>query len=153
VGSEIGRDVARQAANVVGALFQMGMTAAASTTIQGVVDEGPRSLVEPALYAFTIWALIFVLTGQGQEAIRRDLPAIFEAEGTLKRHLALNPRMAGDGDEAEVSYVLLVVEGEERPAVGATALIRDELRRVGDRWLVVRHKIEVDPSINVYERG
>ena len=62
MGDEIGRDVARQAANVVGALFQIGITAAASATIQGVVDEGPRSLVEPALYAFTIWALIFTLS-------------------------------------------------------------------------------------------
>ena len=62
MGDEIGRDVARQAANLVGALFQIGMTAAASATIQGVVDEGPRSLVEPALYAFTIWALIFTLS-------------------------------------------------------------------------------------------
>jgi tryptophan-rich sensory protein len=62
VGNEIGRDVVRQAANVVGALFQAGMTVTASATIQGVVDEGPRSLVEPALYAFTIWALIFVLS-------------------------------------------------------------------------------------------
>src|SRR3712207_3990870 len=95
----------------------------------------------------------FYSTGRGKEAMRQDLPAIFEAEGTLKRHLALNPRMAGDGDEAEVSYVLLVVEGEERPAVGATALIRDQLRRVGDRWLVVRHGIEVDPSIKVYVQG
>jgi hypothetical protein len=38
------------------------MTAAVSTTIQGVAAEGPRSLVEPALYAFTIWALIFALS-------------------------------------------------------------------------------------------
>ncbi len=95
----------------------------------------------------------FYGTGQGKEAMRRDLPAIFEAEGTLKRHLALNPRISGDGEVAEVSYVLLVVEGEERPAVGVTALIRDELRKVGDRWLVVRHRIEVDPSIKVYEQG
>lgn len=62
MGNETGRDGTRQAANVVGALFQIGMTAAASATIQGVVDEGPRSLVEPALYAFTIWALIFTLS-------------------------------------------------------------------------------------------
>jgi hypothetical protein len=95
----------------------------------------------------------FYSTGQGKEAMRRDLPAIFEAEGTLKRHLALNPRMAGDGETAEVSYILLVVEGEESPAVGATALIRDELRKVGGRWLVARHRIEVDPSIKVYEHG
>ena len=95
----------------------------------------------------------FYSTGQGQEAMRRDLPAIFEAEGTLKRHLTLNPRISGDGETAEVSYILMVVEGEERPAVGATALIRDELRKVGDRWLVVRHRIEVDPSIKVYGQG
>ena len=62
MGNEIGRDVARQVANVVGALFQAGMTVAASATIQNVVDEGPRSLVEPALYAFTIWILIFALS-------------------------------------------------------------------------------------------
>ena len=95
----------------------------------------------------------FYSTGRGKEAMRRDLPAIFEAEGTLKRHLAPNLRIGGDGDVAEVSYVLLVVEGEERPAVGATALIRDELRKVEGRWLVARHHIGVDPSIRVYEQG
>ena len=62
MGSETRRDVARQAANVVGALFQLAMTAAASAAIQSVVDEEPRSLVEPTPYAFTIWALIFVLS-------------------------------------------------------------------------------------------
>jgi benzodiazapine receptor len=55
-------DLARQTANVFGALFQVGVTFAASATIQEVVDSGPHSLVEPALYAFAIWALIFVLS-------------------------------------------------------------------------------------------
>jgi hypothetical protein len=55
-------NLARQVANVVGALFQVGMTFAASAGIQEVVDSGPPSLVEPALYAFTIWALIFALS-------------------------------------------------------------------------------------------
>ncbi len=54
--------MARQVANVVGALFQVGMTVAASTRIQDVVDEGPPSLVEPAGYALAIWALIFALS-------------------------------------------------------------------------------------------
>jgi hypothetical protein len=62
MGSGLTKDLARQAANVVGALFQVGATAAASVTIQEVVDQGPRSLVEPALYAFAIWALIFALS-------------------------------------------------------------------------------------------
>jgi ketosteroid isomerase-like protein len=94
----------------------------------------------------------FYSTGRGKEAMRQDLPAIFDAEGTLKRHLVPNLKISGDGDVAEISYVLLVVEGEERPAVSATAFIRDELRKVGDRWLVARHHIEVDPSIRVYEQ-
>ncbi|MCA1717821.1 MAG: hypothetical protein LC781_13710, partial [Actinobacteria bacterium] len=55
-------DLARQAANVVGALFQVGMTVVASAAIQEVVARGPGSLVEPAPYAFTIWALIFALS-------------------------------------------------------------------------------------------
>src|SRR3712207_1692857 len=95
----------------------------------------------------------FYSTGEGKEAMRDDLPSIFEAEGTLKRHLAPNLRITGDGVVAQVSYVLLVVEGEERPAVGATALIRDQMRKVRGRWLISRHHIEVDPSIKMYGQG
>src|SRR3712207_1694400 len=56
------RDVARQVAVLVGALFQVVLTTAAGAAIQGVVEEGPRSLVEPAPYAFAIWGLIFALS-------------------------------------------------------------------------------------------
>src|ERR687897_2157164 len=56
------RDLTRQVAVALGALFQVAVTTAAGAAIQGVVDEGPRSLVEPALYAFTIWGLIFALS-------------------------------------------------------------------------------------------
>ena len=55
-------DVVRQVAVASGAIFQVTVTTAAGVAIQGVVDEGPRSLVEPAMYAFTIWALIFTLS-------------------------------------------------------------------------------------------
>src|SRR5918995_944571 len=55
-------DLARQTANGVGGLFLVGVTFAASAAIREVADEGSSSLVEPALYAFTIWALIFVLS-------------------------------------------------------------------------------------------
>lgn len=47
MGSGTAGDLARQAANVFGAVFQAGATFAAGASIQGVVDEGPRSLVEP----------------------------------------------------------------------------------------------------------
>ena len=95
----------------------------------------------------------FYSTGRGKEAMRRDLPAIFEGEGTLKRHLAPNLVIDGDGENARVGYVLLVVEGEERPMVGATARITDEMTKVDGRWLISRHLIEVYPSIRAYEQG
>ena len=55
-------DSVRQAANLVGAFCQVGVTVLASVSIQEVVERGPGSLVEPALYAFTVWALIFALS-------------------------------------------------------------------------------------------
>ena len=55
-------DLARQAANLVGALFQVGVTAVASAAISDVVDSGPTPLVEPALYAFFAWGPIFALS-------------------------------------------------------------------------------------------
>lgn len=67
------RDAGRQAANVIGALFQIGATIIASAKIQEVVDEGPPSLVEPAGYAFAIWLLIFTLSLA--YAIYQALPA------------------------------------------------------------------------------
>ena len=49
--------------------------------------------------------------------------------------------------------MLLVIEEEERPMVGATARITDEMTKVDGRWLISRHLIEVDPSIQVYQQG
>ena len=62
MGNDGGWDVARRTANVVGALFQVGMTGFASTRIEEIVREGPPSLVEPAGYAFGVWAVIFALS-------------------------------------------------------------------------------------------
>ena len=86
-------------------------------------------------------------TGEGQTAMREDLPAIFEAEGTLKRHLAVNHQVSGDGETAEARYVLAVLEGESIPSVGATAIITDELKKVDGAWLVRRHDVDIDPSM------
>lgn len=59
---EAGRgDLARQAANVVGAIFQVGATAFLATGIQEEV-EGGTPLIEPALYAFFVWGVIFFLS-------------------------------------------------------------------------------------------
>ncbi len=55
-----GRDVIRQVANVAGALFQVGAPVLTSEAVGRVSDEN-RTLVVPADYAFSIWALIFLL--------------------------------------------------------------------------------------------
>src|SRR3712207_4710142 len=81
--SDGGWDLARQAANVVGALFQVTMTVVASTQIQEVVERGPGSPVEPAAYAFAIWALIFALSLV--YALYGALPA--NRENPLLRHI------------------------------------------------------------------
>ena len=57
-----GWDSGRRVAGVAGALFQVGATVLAGVAISEVVSEGPPSLVEPAGYAFGVWAGIFFLS-------------------------------------------------------------------------------------------
>ena len=67
---------------MVGAVFQAGATVLAGAAISEVVSEGPPSPVEPAGYAFGVWAVIFFLSllfagyqalpaNRGSEVLRR----------------------------------------------------------------------------------
>ncbi len=56
------RGSARWVAGLAGASFQVGATVAAGAAISEVVSGGPPSLVEPAGYAFGVWAVIFSLS-------------------------------------------------------------------------------------------
>lgn len=87
------------------------------------------------------------------EAFGEDLRKIFEMEGTLKRHVSTNHIIEGDGDRAVVDSLLIVFEGETAPAVGATVVIRDELRKIDGRWLVARHHVVIDPSVRAAMEG
>ena len=62
MGNGGGWDSARWVGGLVGAVFQVGATVAAGVVISEVVSEGPASLVEPAGYAFGVWAVIFSLS-------------------------------------------------------------------------------------------
>ncbi len=53
------RDLARQVATIVGALFQV--LAGVIVPIAQIAEEDPPSLVAPPNYAFAIWGLIFLL--------------------------------------------------------------------------------------------
>src|SRR4028119_2251231 len=77
-----GWDLGRRWAVLVGAVFQVGATVLAGTAISEVVSEGPPSPVEPAGYAFGVWAVIFFLSvlfagyqalpaNRGSEVLRR----------------------------------------------------------------------------------
>src|SRR4028118_1133975 len=57
-----GWDSGRWVAGLAGAVFQVGATVLAGTAISEVVSEGPPSPVEPAGYAFGVWAVIFFLS-------------------------------------------------------------------------------------------
>ena len=87
-------------------------------------------------------------TGRGKDAMREDLPRIFQAEVTLKRHIATNVRFGEPtaSGEVQVGYVLLVMEAGAVPAAVATSLVTDTFRRDGDTWKVAHHHVAVDPS-------
>ena len=86
-------------------------------------------------------------TGPGPEGLRADLPGIFAMEGTLKRHITTNHLIEGEGDRATVSSMLVVLEGETLPGVGATADVTDEFQKVDGQWRVARHHVKIDPSM------
>src|SRR5919106_5390209 len=56
----IGRDVVRQVANVLGAIFQIVAPIATGPAIGRISDEN-SALMVPADYAFVIWTPIFLL--------------------------------------------------------------------------------------------
>ena len=86
-------------------------------------------------------------TGKGRDAMRQDLPEIFAAEVTLKRHIASNIQFkARNENEVEVGYVLLVMEAGVAPLTVATSMITDTYRLVGEEWKVAKHHVAVDPS-------
>lgn len=86
-------------------------------------------------------------TGRGKAAMRKDLPDIFATEVTLKRHIASNFRFGERrGDEVEVKYILLVIEGGVAPLTVATSIITDSYQLANGEWKIARHHVAVDPS-------
>jgi hypothetical protein len=63
MGNGARRDLARQAANVAGAVFQAlaGVFFVLNLSTQPVVDEVGSTLIDPAGYAFLVWAPILLL--------------------------------------------------------------------------------------------
>ena len=83
MGNGDGWDSARRVVGVAGALFQVGATVLAGAAISEAVSEGPSSFVEPAGYAFGVWAVIFLLSLLF--AVYQALPA--NREGAVLRRV------------------------------------------------------------------
>lgn len=86
-------------------------------------------------------------TAPGHDGLRSGLPKLFEMEGTLKRHISTNHIIEGDGSRATVRSMLVVLEAESSPSVGATADVADELRKADGVWKLARHHVAIDPSM------
>lgn len=83
MGNGVGWDSVRRVVGVVGAFFQVGATILAGVAISEAVSEGPPSPVEPAGYAFGVWAVIFLFSLLF--AVYQALPA--NRENTILRRV------------------------------------------------------------------
>jgi hypothetical protein len=135
------RDLARQVATIVGALFQV--LAGVIVPIAQIAEEDPPSLVAPPNYAFAIWGLIFLLclayaayqglpTNRQNPLLRRVgwffagaffLNGLWEVLVPLRQPVVLQVILAGIFVSLAIAYLRLV---RSRPEV---------LKRA-DRWLV-----------------
>jgi ketosteroid isomerase-like protein len=82
-------------------------------------------------------------TGQEQiaAALEQSRPFI-----TNKRHAAVNLVISGAGDEAIVTSYLIVFERAASLAYVGSAINIDTMRRQDNKWVVIRHDSELDPS-------
>ena len=73
-----GWDSGRWVAGLAGAVFQVGATVLAGAAISEVVSEGPPSPVEPAGYAFGVWAVISRFLKAATEAANQHAEKLVE---------------------------------------------------------------------------
>jgi uncharacterized protein (TIGR02246 family) len=79
----------------------------------------------------------------GREALRAGVGPVWAAEGPATLHLTLNAVIepGRSGDLAVVRSVLLIIDPAAPPAIRATALIRQELRREDGTWRITRRTV------------
>jgi ketosteroid isomerase-like protein len=79
----------------------------------------------------------------GREALHASVGPVWAAEGPATLHVTLNPVIeAGPaGDQATVRSVLLIIDPAAPPAIRTAAAITQELRRVGESWLITRRTV------------
>ena len=96
---------------------------------------------------FTPDAVLDGTQGQhaGRAALRASVGPIWAAEGPATLHLTLNPVVEGDGAEAVVRSVMLILDAVPPVTIRAAAAITQRLRRDGGLWLITRRTV-ADPA-------
>jgi hypothetical protein len=79
----------------------------------------------------------------GREALRAAVGPVWAAEGPATLHLTLNPVIdpGPSAGQAVVRSVLLIIDPAAPPAIRTAAAITQELRRVGESWLITRRTV------------
>jgi hypothetical protein len=140
VGSEIRRDVARQAANVVGAIFHV---VAGLFLADGAFPDENITLIQPSNLAFVIWAPIFLslLAYAAYQALpsKRESPLLRRIGWFTAAAFFLNGvlEILSSPDNFAITEALLLVMLLFL-AVAYLRLMRsaEDAMGVGDRWLV-----------------
>jgi ketosteroid isomerase-like protein len=84
----------------------------------------------------------------GVEALHASVGPVWAAEGPATLHLTLNPVIepGPDADQAVARSVLLIVDPAPPPAIRATAVITQELRRTEGSWRITRRTVAPAPG-------
>jgi ketosteroid isomerase-like protein len=77
----------------------------------------------------------------GRAALRASVGPIWAAEGPATLHLTLNPVIEGDGAEAVVRSVLLIVDPAAPVTLRAAAAITQRLRREAGQWRIAQRAV------------
>ncbi len=77
----------------------------------------------------------------GRATLRASVGPIWAAEGPATLHLTLNPVIEGDGAEAVVRSVLLIVDPVPPVTTRTAAAITQQLRREAGQWRIARRTV------------
>ena len=81
----------------------------------------------------------------GRAALRASVGPIWAAEGPATLHLTLNPVVEGDGAEAVVRSVLLIVDPVPPVTIRTAAAITQRLRREAGQWRITQRTVSDPP--------
>ncbi len=88
------------------------------------------------------------VNARGKSELKNMLVNLLDSNTvTGKRHVLANIVCEGEGDIATATSYLIIFEAMNSPAVIASAVYNDNLKKIDNRWKFARRKLIVDPSL------